>query len=118
MITVIADNNNKFDLQTFDLDTDEDIFRRIAVKLGTDAKYLYFPKGKPNIKEVKKVKVEDLLKLIKTNSEDSTDFFSFLDEEKFKDLRVKEDILYVWLAYNKPWEEAVEYSSTDYLDEV
>jgi hypothetical protein len=59
------------------------------------------------------IKVVDMLRKIRKNAAKSTDFENFLeslDKEK-KGLEVKEDILFVWLAYNEQLEKLAGYTS-------
>ena len=71
---------NGKEIPVYKLDTEKTIILRIAKELNTLTKYLY---GLPsNILEHKKIKVLDLLSLIK--NQESTDIKDFIEENKDK----------------------------------
>lgn len=106
---------NGKEIFVYKLDTEKTIILRIAKELNTLTKYLY---GLPsNILEHKKIKVLDLLSLIK--NQESTDINNFIEEnkDKFSDLDIKRDVVEVLLSYNKKIEELSGYG-TFILDQL
>jgi hypothetical protein len=103
---------NSKKVRTFDLDNDQSIISRIASDYNTLPKYLYFPNGfKPGGNNV----MEDILDLIKKDSQTSMDFTKFLEKVKSKlnaNIRIREDVLYVWLAYNEGYERLASLGET------
>lgn len=94
---------NGKELAIYSLDTKESLVNRIASEMETLPKYLYFPQELELTKGTK-IEVEDLLKEIKENAQISTNFEEFLaglQDKLSKEINVKTDVLYVWLAYNK-----------------
>lgn len=91
-------NGNEFDI--YELDDINSVLDRIASKLNTIPKYLYFDK-ELELKEGFKTNVIDILEVIKTYKD--VNFMKLNKEvkEKLPLLRTKEDILYVWLCYSK-----------------
>lgn len=108
---------NDKEIPVYKLDTEKTIILRIARKLNTLKKYLY---GLPDdIFQNKKIKVLDLLSLIK--NQESTDIKDFIEENKDKfsnlNINIKRDVVDVWLSYNKTIEELSQYSPV-ILDQI
>lgn len=100
-------NGVKFPI--YQLDTQQSIIRRIAVSLDTIPLYLYFPDGFPeNIDSSDNIIVEDVLSHIKERADDGVPFNILLNEIKHKlpkKIDIKNDVLYIWLAYNRKLKE-------------
>lgn len=102
---------NGKEIPVYKLDTEKTIILRIAKELNTLTKYLY---GLPsNILEHKKIKVLDILSLIK--NQESTDIKDFIEENKDKfsdlDIKIKQDVVEVWLSYNKKIDEFSQFGT-------
>jgi len=103
---------NGIEFQIYELDTLNTFVQRIAAQLNTLPKYLYF-EGKIDMLSSQDIKVEDLLKTIKKNAAESTNFKEFIEDLRgklSKDIDVKRDVLYVWLAYNTKIDELIQMS--------
>ena len=93
-------NVNGIEFPVYELDTIETLKERIALYFNTLPKYLFFS---PELKlDSGKVKVTDILDIIKKNKE-TTDFnilYKQLPSPLPDNLDIKSDILGVWLSYN------------------
>lgn len=108
---------NDKEISVYKLDTVGSVKNRIASEFDTLPKYII---GVPEtVTTEKKIKMKDILSIIQKNANKSSDFEAFLEKNKelIKDLKLKEDVLYVWLAYNKKLESLSEYSSI-ILDQI
>lgn len=99
--------NQKLNFAVYDLDTQESIIQRLASKLKTIPKYLYFPKGIPNVKEIKESGNIDVENLLETITDKSVGYNFMLVFEKIKDklnqqkLEIYNDILVPFVVLNK-----------------
>ena len=105
----------------YNLDTERTILERIASKLNTLPKFLFFMNEVPTIKEfhndVLQIEVEDLFKLIKDNSfnENFSEFYDKIKNKlQSKDLTIK-DIVDVYITYNKSLHDLQDSVDTDYI---
>lgn len=91
---------NGENIPIFELDDQDTIINRIAAKLQTLPKYLYFPNGKPKADD-KEVAVEDMLRYIK--SLDSSQLKTLFDrmDEKAPTLNRYKDIFRPYIVYQK-----------------
>lgn len=99
---------NGEDFQIYDLDTDISILNRIASRLNTLPKYLYFPDGVPAIEQFKtneNIIVEDVLTQIQNY--DNTTFTPLYKDFKNKILlsNLKFDLIDPFIAYNQELKE-------------
>lgn len=100
--------NGKFLLDIYDLDTQQSAIQRIAAKLKTIPRYLYFPDGKPTMDDLSQqdsnITARDLLVIIKSPVF-GTDFIKLY--EKIKDqieengLGLRQDVLIPFIVYRK-----------------
>ena len=108
---------NGIDFKIYELDTLDSIIRRIAAKMNTIPKYLYFENGIPNLDEFKSddnIIVEDFLDYIKTNSSglDFAEFFSTVENYVEQlELDLMEDIFIYFILFN----ESLLSTPTEYL---
>jgi len=105
----------------YNLDTEQTIIERIASKLNTLPQFLFFINGIPTLKEFHneelQVQVEDLFKLIKDNSfnENFKEFYDKIkDKLQNKNLSI-EDIVDVYITYNKSLQELQDSVDSDYM---
>ena len=85
--------NGDYDLEVYDLDTLQSILRRLASKMQTLPRYLYFPDGPPTFTDfINKddLQVENLLELIKNT--DEVNFARFYEQIKDKIVQQKLDL--------------------------
>lgn len=100
--------NGKFTLDIYDLDTQQSAIQRIASKLQTIPRYLYFPDGKPTIDDLSEkdsnIKVKDLLAIIKSTIF-GTDVVKLYEQIKDQieemGLGLRQDVLIPFIVYNK-----------------
>src|SRR6056297_1970301 len=100
--------NGKFLLDIYDLDTQQSAIQRIAAKLKTIPRYLYFPDGKPTMDDLSQqdsnINARDLLAIIKSTVF-GMDFIKLY--EKIKDqieengLGLLQDVLIPFIVYKK-----------------
>lgn len=95
---------NNEDFKIYLLDNLESILNRLASKFNTLPRYLYFPKGEPNIEDfqvkINNIEVEDILNIIKT--ENKNDDISIL-YKKIKDKNTKlesKELIQLIILYN------------------
>lgn len=103
-------NNKEFQIYEL-LDTEESILNRIAVKLNTFQKYIYFPNGIPKIEDFYtdgNIIVEDVFSTI-TNY-DNINFEKLYEEVKDKIVidNLLFDLINPFIAYNKDLENIVD----------
>jgi hypothetical protein len=91
----------------YDMDTLQTIINRIASRLETIPKYLYFKDGLPDIEVFKtgnNIEVEDILSILKNFSNKSTKFTTLyenmVDKIQQQNLDLKNDILVPFIIYN------------------
>jgi hypothetical protein len=92
----------------YDLDTQQSAIKRLAAKMNTTPRYLYFPNGIPSIndfrEENKDIRVEDLLEVITSDSA-GYDFVPIFEQLKNKivqqNLDIRFDILLPFVVFNK-----------------
>ena len=101
---------SSFELDIYDLDTQKSALTRLASKIETIPKYLYFPDGIPSIERLKEkdpIVVENLLAFI-TESND-IDFITLMnkltDKIDQQNLKIQEDVLLPFIAFNKVYED-------------
>lgn len=87
----------------YKLDTINTIIDRIAYKQKTLPKYLYFPDGVPENKDIKNIKVEDLLKTIRKYINDIVFkdlYYEIRDKLDQQSLSIETDIIPLFIFYN------------------
>ena len=108
--------NGKFVLPIYNLDTQQSAIQRIASKLKTIPKYLYFPDGKPTINDLSQeetnINVIDLLSQIKSKRY-GIDFVrlynSLKDKIEENGLELRQDVLIPFIVYREVDEEFVDF---------
>lgn len=110
-------NDKVFDI--YNLDTIESIMNRIAAKLKTLPKFLYFPNGIPSLEDFhinsNNFIVEDIYNIIKTNSIDdnfSNVYELIKDKIKQKNLDI-EEVVRIFIIHNKLINDLSEVSDED-----
>ena len=97
-------NEKKF--KTYQLDVNETILARIAKSMNTLPEYLYVTKVE------NKMTVQDILKDIEKDAQNNIDFLSFYETIKDKTSVKQNNILKIWLSYNKPLGDLLEYDDS------
>jgi hypothetical protein len=110
MVRIVINGTPAFDFIIYDLDTQKSAIIRLAARLQTLPKYLYFPEpeGIPDIQKFRekdrKIIVENLLTTI-TSEKNGIDFvklFNILkDKLSQKNLDLHDDILRIFIVLNK-----------------
>jgi len=98
---------NETNFIVYDMDTLQTIINRIASRLETIPKYLYFKDGLPDIEVFKtgnNIEVEDILSILKNFSNKSIKFTTLyenmVDKIQQQNLDLKDDILVPFIIYN------------------
>lgn len=101
---------NNLKIETFDIiDTEFILKNRIAAKLNTLSKYLYFPEPL-DINVDTDITVIDILKIIKSSKNTSISFNDLIIQlnDKMENITdIKKDILTIWIIYNKELENII-----------
>lgn len=108
-------NDKKFPV--YDLDTKETIINRIAAVYETLPKFLYFSEEIPEDFKHMNIHVENLFDNIKKDAAKNKNFQSFLPKIQNKlteKIRIEQDILYPWLAFNIKLQNETAYGNLVY----
>ena len=112
----------KYEIEIFSLDTQQTILERIASKLNSLPKYIYFLGHKEipslnKLKSEKEFEIQDILEIIQNQKDIQPKFFKeIINKLNQQSLKLYEDILVIMVSFNKNLEDYEENFDKAFFD--